>query len=190
MCLSNKPPKHRHPYRLWEWKDLLISSQWNTSSPNMSPSALQLERCFFGKVQIETMHDPSFPAEIESSTKLEVARNNQEPNRYLLALTVTLTSSGQKRAPYTGVVQVIGFFNISADLPAEKQAEIASVNGGSILFGVVREMVANVTARGPWPAVTLQCLDFRDVEVEAPDLARATERGGLSRPAPKNAGHR
>ena len=126
----------------------------------MSQSVLQLERYFISKVQIEAVQKTSFPTEIGSSTKLEVARNNQEPNRYVVSLTVAVTGSDQKPPPYVGEVQVIGFFQVHPELPADKQAQIASVNGASILYGVAREMIANVTARGPWPAVILPCVNF------------------------------
>jgi preprotein translocase subunit SecB len=130
----------------------------------MSQSVLQLERYFISKVQIEAVQKTSFPAEIGSSTKLEVARNNQEPNKYVVSLTVAIAGSDQKPPPYVGEVQVIGFFQVHPELPPEKQSQIASVTGASILYGVAREMIANVTARGPWPGVTLPCVSFNEPE--------------------------
>src|SRR5260370_6646928 len=132
----------------------------------MSQSVLQLERYFISKVQIEAVQKSSFPTEIGASTKLEVARNNQEPHRYVVSLTVTLAACDQKPPPYVGEVQVIGFFQVDPELSADKQAQIASVNAASILYGVAREMIANVTARGPWPAVTPPCVTFNSSDTQ------------------------
>src|ERR1039458_2055179 len=103
---SNKPSSHSPPHRPGEQTALRTSSPSEKQPPTMSQSVLQLERYFISKVQIEAVQKTSFPAEIGSSTKLEVARNNQEPNKYVVSLTVAIAGSDQKPPPYVGEVQV------------------------------------------------------------------------------------
>lgn len=146
----------------------------------MSQSALQLDRYFFSKVSIEASKHLKSPAKMGAATRLEAARNNKDKNRFLLSLTVTLTAPKDTSAPYCGEVQVIGFFHIHPDLPPDQQDKLISVTGASILYGVAREMIVNVTSRGPWPAVTLPCVNFNDsgsappaqAEPKQPEAAR------------------
>lgn len=147
----------------------------------MSQSALQLERYFFSKVSIEASKQIKAQPKMDAATRLEAARNNKDRNRFLLSLTVTLTAPQDTPAPYCGEVQVIGFFRIHPDLPPDQQDKLIAVTGASILYGVAREMIVNVTSRGPWPAVTLPCVNFNDpgtttpeqVETKQPAAARA-----------------
>lgn len=129
----------------------------------MSKSALQLERYFFIKVNIEAQQEGPENSGGVISTKLEVSKNNEDPSRYMVGLTVILTVNEGKTAPYVGEVTVVGMFHIASPpdkLDAQKHDELVAVNGASILYGVAREMITNITARGPWPAVTLPCMNF------------------------------
>lgn len=126
----------------------------------MSQSALQLERYFFSKISIEASKQIQNLSQIGAETRVETARNHSDQNRYLLSLTVTLTPPQNAPASYRGEVQVLGFFLVQPDVPRDKQEKLVSVTGASILYGAAREMIANVTARGPWPAVTLPWLNF------------------------------
>ncbi len=142
----------------------------------MSQSALQLERYFFSKVNIEASKHIEPPAQIGTTTRLEVARNNKDKNRFLLSLTVALTAQKDTPAPYCGEVQVIGFFLVHPDVPKDKKEKIICINGATILYGVAREMITNVTARGPWPAVTLPCLNFNDPDMTTPAQAQPKQQ--------------
>jgi preprotein translocase subunit SecB len=129
----------------------------------MSLSSLQLERYFFVKVNVQAHERGPGDSSGKFSTKLEVSRNNNDSTRYLVGLTVTLAAEEGKLASYYGEVVVMGLFHVSmspgmSDL--QKVEELVSVNGASILYGVIREMVANVTSRGPWPPVLLPCVNF------------------------------
>lgn len=147
----------------------------------MSQSALQLERYFFSKVSIEASKQIKGLSQMGAETRLEAARNGKDKNRYLLSLTVTLTSPQNAPAPYCGEVQVLGFFLVHPDVPQEQQEKLVSVTGASILYGVAREMITNVTARGPWPAVMLPCVNLNEpdattrieVDPKQPEAARA-----------------
>ena len=139
----------------------------------MSQSALQLERYFFSKVSIEASKQITPPSQMGAETGLEAARNSKDQNRYLLSLTVTLTSPQNAPAPYCGEVQVLGLFLVNPDVPQDKQEKLVSVTGASILYGVAREMITNVTARGPWPAVMLPCVNFNEPDTTAPSQTEA-----------------
>ncbi len=129
----------------------------------MNQSGLQLERYFFVKVDIQANQQGPANSGGVVTTHLEVSKDNNDPSRYMVALTVKLAVVEGKTAPYFGEVTVLGVFHVVAGAHKtghHKPDDLVTVNGASILYGVAREMVANVSARGPWPAVTLPCMNF------------------------------
>lgn len=52
-----------------------------------------------------------------------------------------------KRSPYNIDVQAVGFFKVSDNVDADKRETMVYENGGALVFGAIRDMVANITAR-------------------------------------------
>ena len=140
-----------------------MSSQFLQTQHLMSQSALQLERYFFIKVQIEAMQKCAPGAQSTVQTKLEVGKNAEE-NRYMVALTINLAASEGQLPPYTGEIVVVGFFIVLDGFPKDDKDRLVGVNGASILYGAARELIINTTARGPWPPVVLPCMNFQASE--------------------------
>ena len=61
---------------------------------------------------------------------------------------------------YTGEVHAVGVFRVLVGVPSEEVAKLVEVNGASLLFGAIRELVLNLSGRGPWPAVCLSTVSF------------------------------
>jgi len=143
----------------------------------MKRSPLGLDRYFFTKVVIEAQGDADPSAVNQLSAKVD-ARKAIPPTdpqllklfvpHYRVTLTVRLLPDDTGKVPYyTGEIVIHGFFRISRTIPPEKRDKIAAVNGAGLLFGAVREMVANLTARGPNPMVTLISLNFSDMTLNS-----------------------
>ncbi len=126
----------------------------------MSPSSLLLERYFFVKALLEaqTKADPKAFNSIE--TNVELSRAEGKPRDYLISLTVRLLPHEESQPAYLGEFVVMGFFKVHEGYPEEKCDNLVAVNGASMLYGAVREMVANLSARGPWPMLTLVTANF------------------------------
>lgn len=128
-------------------------------------SSLQLERSFFKRVEIVA----ASAAETVPPQKIETTVNSgRDPGvigRYRIDLIIRLLPEGDKSSSYTGVVEVSGFFRIVGPISPDKQDQLVTVNGCSMLFGMAREMVSNVTARGPWPMLVLPTVSFADVKL-------------------------
>ena len=60
---------------------------------------------------------------------------------------------------YSGVIEVVGFFRV-ADAYKDDPERLVQCSGASLLYGSVRELVCNLTARGPWPMVTIPTVNF------------------------------
>jgi preprotein translocase subunit SecB len=128
----------------------------------MSNSPLLLKRYFFvtASLKAQTKGDPKAVNRIE--TKVEVSKPEGHPNDYLVSLNVRIEPHDDTVPCYLGEFRVLGFFGVHENYPSEKCTKLVAVNGASILYGAVREMVANLTARGPWPMVTLVSINFSE----------------------------
>lgn len=159
----------------------------------MKRSKLLLERHFFTKIALNFNETGDASVSCMVSSKLEGGRSiaSEFPgsvemqDHYRVMLTVRLISPPEKLACYTGEISTIGFFRVDQSVPVDKQAKFVIVNGATLLFGAVREMVANLTARGPAPSVTLVAVDFSETPVQESadaDVARAKDTRDVKKP--------
>ena len=146
----------------------------------MQPSALQLERSFFRRIDITAQLDAGAvpPQTIEAGVTSGRAADN--PLRYQVTLVVRLPDTVGKTNGYRGEVEIIGQFSIAESVPEPERDRTVAVVGSSLLYGMVREMIANLTARGPWPMVVLPTVTFNDLVIKkdegSPSLPVAQDR--------------
>lgn len=71
-----------------------------------------------------------------------------------------------EKGSYAFEIGVSGIFSADKalyDKDPEKAISIVKVNGTSMLLGAVRELVLQLTSRGPFPAYTIPALSFVDI---------------------------
>ena len=92
----------------------------------------------------------------------------EKPNEWQLELTIKLASV-ERANPfiYEFEIMAIGVVEVVAQLPEDQKKQIAVVNGLSILYGALREMVINLSSRSPFGPLTLPTLSFTGVLNEA-----------------------
>jgi preprotein translocase subunit SecB len=125
----------------------------------MKSSALELERYFFIKVHLDAIQGGNVRGEIVVNPSVDLREKIGEDRRFLVQLDVNIGNNLNDNPRYRGGVSVVGYFKVDPDYPGDL-IELAGINGTSILYSAVREMVANVTARGPWGAFILPCVSF------------------------------
>jgi preprotein translocase subunit SecB len=132
----------------------------------MSPP-LQLDRYFLTSFRLDAAPWPDAMAQLEGNavtwqvkTMTAAANHVANPARWKLELKVDVSAHGEGLSPYKANVSFTGFFTVAGDYPQEKAQQLVQTTGGSILYGAIREMLANVTARGPWPMLTLPTVSF------------------------------
>src|SRR5262249_48374897 len=93
---------------------------------------------------------------------LSCARHQVDPNRFLIGLDLKISGDATSgKVPfYTGQLSIDGYFRVAPEVPEDRKQEIVVVNGAGMLFGAMREMVSNITARGPWPSLMLATMSF------------------------------
>lgn len=134
----------------------------------MKPSPLDLERYFFAKVQLEANTEGDPKAENQIQCQVQVGQATGEPMRYQVSLTLKLQAEDGGTPCYTGEFHAVGFFKVSERWPEKQRLQLVETNGAALLYGSLRELVITLTARGPWPPVTLRSVTFLRPDESAP----------------------
>jgi hypothetical protein len=127
----------------------------------MTPSPLQLESSFL--LQTEVKAADKIPAEAGQTikTRIRIGRSSENELEWNVIFGVTFGRNGKiADAPYHGDVLVEMRFLLHPDYPADKRNNLMQVTGASLAYGMVRETVANLTARGPHGTYLLPSVSF------------------------------
>ena len=90
-------------------------------------------------------------------------QGEDKPNEGIVRVHVEMKHDQKKNVPYHVRVHLAGNFAIAAAFPAEKKEMFLKTNGASILFGVARELVRDLTSRGPHNQILLPTISFAEV---------------------------
>lgn len=129
----------------------------------MRPSSLQLKKYFFTKILLEAKNLLSIDKNtlergLTVNTEVEVLENRDDKRTFKVILRVNLPDA--EKVTYTGAFEIIGLFQVGEEVALQDVFNLAQTNGPTLLFGAVREMILNLTARGPWPKRTLPTVTF------------------------------
>ncbi len=151
-------------------------------------SPLQLKGYDFTRLRVQAVPDGSAKNRPELVPKVRFERVEGQERQWHLLLEV-LVRSLDPRQPFHYEIEaaVQGLVEVHDEFPAERRESLAVVNGLGLLYGAVREMVANVTARSVHGILTLPALNFVEVVKQATDEAasKATRVAPPPGPAPR-----
>lgn len=129
---------------------------------------LRLNNYFFPVVQVvanpkygnaEELPEPRF--RITPS----IAKND-ENGLYQVSVEVHLLQEEEKiPVPYSIHLVAFGFFEVHPEWPEPEK--LLFINGSTILYAAAREYLITVSSRGPWGAVTLPMVSFKEMYQEA-----------------------
>lgn len=130
----------------------------------MINSPLRLDTYFFTRIHVDACEKAAEkPAEGELSHKLDYLRHKEDPRKWMITLALRQAEDKGKCCPaYTFEIHAVGMFSVDKGYPDEKVESLVRVNGPALLYGAIRELVANLTARGPFAAVHLPTVSFID----------------------------
>jgi preprotein translocase subunit SecB len=126
-------------------------------------SPLQLNRHFFNRIHLDAHPEARPEVQTDIRTTCELGKDNNNPRNARLSLNVEILAKGTEIPAYTGHFEIVGFFSVHPDYPEDGMNALVLVNGGGMLFGAIREMLANLTARGPQAMVMLPTLNFQEM---------------------------
>ncbi len=137
-------------------------------------SAIQFKKHEFAEISL--LPNPTLEASERENCALTVTPKfmarpaNKEETQWVARLRVELAQPGDGReAIYTGVVEVVGQFDLHPDLKKKDRINYACINGGALLYGAAREMVAMITSRSIHGLLELPSIDpsiFKPVSTE------------------------
>jgi preprotein translocase subunit SecB len=143
----------------------------------MIPSPLHLDSYFFTKILMEAC-----PQGCDSEgdgtlgSYLEFSRHQDDTSKWMVQLGIRKMEDEDEGCPeYTFELEVVGLFEVDNEYPTEKVESMVRANAPAVLYGAIREMVANLTARGPFAAVELPTVSFID-EAKKPVKKMAPKR--------------
>ena len=96
--------------------------------------------------------------------KLDVERNlfpfEDNPRRFAVALKIDFGEADNSTPPpYSGSISLYGIYIVHEDFPNDPE-RLIRITGASMLYGVGREMISQITARSPNGILTLPSISF------------------------------
>lgn len=127
-------------------------------------SPLQLKQHFFTEFSVKAFEKGSQKAEIVMEPAIACGRDPKLPNHWRLVLEFKLKSADpEKPFLYEAEAAILGLIEVNSGYPEEKREQLAFVNGLSLLYSALREMLLTVTGRCAQGALCLPTLNFADL---------------------------
>jgi preprotein translocase subunit SecB len=105
------------------------------------------------EITIETSHAPKSKRDWQICLKL----NHQPP--------------AEANVPYRFTAEIVGFLFVHPEFPEDRIERLVKTNGASMLFGALREIIRDSTARGPHSALFLPSTSFYEPETKASSVS-------------------
>jgi preprotein translocase subunit SecB len=137
----------------------------------MKPFPVSLERYFFTTQQV--IANPEYDINNDSTKfHLKIESNlsslPDQSNRYGIEVTITLDKENSNNAPYDVTVIAFGEIKLVDDKADQNEIDrLLNVSGSQIMIGVIRERIAEMTSRGPWPTTHLNFVPIQ-MNIENP----------------------
>jgi preprotein translocase subunit SecB len=153
-------------------------------------SPLQLNHFFTEELVVED--NPAYVPKGEKrkegkcECQVEVGRATTVSGHYQVKLLVTVDPAQTSPAqdPYRIRIRLIGRFGFAKGIPEETMTHMANLNGSSILFGVARGIVAQVTGTGRSGGYLLPTVNF--VEMFKEQSKEQSQPSGQKSPSPRS----
>lgn len=153
----------------------------------MKPSPLQLQHSHFTGLSLVSLDQPEessdtpYPKFDPGKVKVEISlgefSNNPDRSEFIVTLGIG-DGGGIAGSPYRFAARIEGFFELTGEEPQDIRKRIAVINGGSMLYGIIREQILSLSLRQRNGPLLLPALDFRS-------LKEAKEEGRENVTSPK-----
>lgn len=142
----------------------------------MRPSVIQLRQLVFKGIHLEPVEPTGevipeathidfegivFRVNLGIET-LATDEENNGPHSFVVMLGIAIDNTEGKPSPYLLDMTALGLIEVNDQVEQEKRADLAAVNGASLIYGAIRELVTTLTARSVAGLFVLPTMDFRD----------------------------
>lgn len=140
----------------------------------MQASSLQLDNSAITRLKIEA--NKSFPkdrakerfvhfADAGLESNVEFGSDAEDPRRFYVRLDMRMLGTEEHPTPYAVDVEIVGIFICTGSNP-NKDEKLAEINGPAVLYGSIRELVLQITSRGPYPPLVMPTVNFIPPELD------------------------
>lgn len=98
-------------------------------------------------------------------------RTAEDPRVWRVTLSLRIQPRADANAPYYVSLQLSGLVRALPELESDNLELLIRVNGASLLYGVAREVVRQVTSIGPFAPLLIPSVTFRPDSPTAPTVA-------------------
>lgn len=156
----------------------------------MKPALIQLLDYFLTDLHVSA--NPKFnPKEkvplrfedFEIAIKFKHARNKKREWRAIL--TLKYQPPAEANVPYRFAAEIVGELLVFDAASDELANRLVRTNGPSMLYGILREVIRDATARGPYTGVILPSTSFYKPEPKKEPEAKPAEAQPAPAPAPE-----
>jgi preprotein translocase subunit SecB len=148
-------------------------------------SPLELKFHFFTHVSV--LANPTGTATGQTSLEPVISsqKNPQNERQWHLGLRVVMKSTDpEKPFVYDTDVAVQGMVEVHETFPADKREQLAEVNGYSLLYSAIREMLLTVTGRSSNGLMCLPTLNFVEIVANKETQGKLKEGAIATTPSP------
>lgn len=131
----------------------------NESPAPLQPLPVAIDAYFFPEVAVKAnpAFDPGKPADV---LRMHVTVSaDEQPEEGKITARARIRSGEEGNIPYLVDVEAFGTFSPGPGVTASTPAVLPAI--AQVLIGGAREMIAMITARGPWPPAMLAIVDLR-----------------------------
>lgn len=130
----------------------------------MSEPVCQLDDFHFTRLAVQ-WNDPSESGEIEINYSFDysIGQHNTEKNRYRLAFRVGAKSDTPEPVGYHLDSEIVGFFRFPEATEQDRMDFLIRLNGCTILYGILRGQIANLTGVFPHRKLVLPTFMMKEV---------------------------
>ena len=152
----------------------------------MKAAQIQLTNYFVSELQFVANRD--FKLDTQSSIGADdlqvthqVSTRAENKRQWQVTLRIALNASPESNAPYSFLIEMIGFIDVADSVSDDRIERFARINGTSLVFAAAREIIKAATSRGPFPPLLLPTVTFWEPKEESmpptenPDLRNQAE---------------
>ncbi|HEV7397773.1 MAG TPA: protein-export chaperone SecB [Pyrinomonadaceae bacterium] len=148
----------------------------------MRPSQLLLDNYYLDEFSFSLSDDYTFEPGVDEpkigpedlEVTVDTARHPEDPLQWMFKLAVSLKNK-DNRFPFTFLIRLTGFFEVSKDCPTDLVDRLALVNAPSILYASAREILAVVSGRSRFLTLFLPSVSFFEPTKEAKAEVSSTD---------------
>jgi preprotein translocase subunit SecB len=151
----------------------------------MKPSPIFLQDYFVTELNLSA--NPKFDAKQEVPIRLEdfqvgvEAQQGPDNKRaWQMVLRLTFQPPAEANVPYRFTLEIVGSFIVQDRIAEDRVERLIRVNGASMLYGALREIVRDTTARGPYSPILLPSTSFYEPQPQPPGTVESAAPGSRS----------